>query len=613
MTGYGKLLVLTSAVFAGAAPVHHRRRRDSSIVPAHRLKTLDEGTEEVQSATCFNMQPLSLDDAPFSNETVANFRRNFMANMNWYDTGGIIASPGLVPALAAKGIRGGYRFHWMRDGALSIKSLIDTADLTDKDVRKDVLRTVRGYVRWVAETSAGSDDPKWNMTTRKPYDDSWCKPQTDGRPLRATTMMSIMDSFPGPVPEAWALAKEDLNWISSDPISVNGASCDLWEEDMKEPNLLWNRVVARSALLSGAKVAQAKGDVDGQARYEDAAAKLGDPWADHHIHEERGYFTECPTESSVCTDLPPPSDWERTTCELQLDGGMCSDRVDECQAGSPCYCATTCGYCVDQCVARDKGIDGAVILALIHANSAKTEISRPDSQAVARTIRAYNKAFCKAYPVNNLGLPGILYGRFTKDDYGGGNPWVITTSAVANLLYRASLESSSRIHKQQPLADETVSQWRATFGEDFGSEESGGLPQAFIAAGDSVLRRLRMHVSEDGDHLFEQLLKEDGKQYNAQDLTWSYAETLNAIHQRTLAVASVSAMREHPAEEVADEQGVTSNQNERSAPLHTGDRDQRSDPLYTAPQKAAATKQQKQQKRQKQQNQQKKMQQQQKN
>lgn len=112
---------------------------------------------------------------------------------------------------------------------------------------------------------------------------------------------------------------------------------------------------------------------------------------------------------------------------------------------------------------------------------------------------------------------------------------MLITAALANVLYRAALSAAASL----PSHD-AVDAWRATFGADFG-ESAGGLPVAFAAAGDSVLRRLRMHVvSDDADHLYEQLNRTDGRQYNAKDLTWSYAEMFGALHQRRLALDAIA-------------------------------------------------------------------------
>ncbi len=60
------------------------------------------------------------------------------------------------------------------------------------------------------------------------------------------------------------------------------------------------------------------------------------------------------------------------------------------------------------------------------------------------------------------------------------------------------------------------------------------LANYFAAAGDSVMLRLRKHVIADGGHLAEQIDRNTGVQMSAEDLTWSYAEVLNAMYQRDL-------------------------------------------------------------------------------
>ena len=71
-------------------------------------------------------------------------------------------------------------------------------------------------------------------------------------------------------------------------------------------------------------------------------------------------FTEqdaarCPEDvtGQRCLDVQPPATWSRSTCGLQLAGDECPNRVADCQAGRDCYCARTCGFCVDSGVGRD--------------------------------------------------------------------------------------------------------------------------------------------------------------------------------------------------------------------------------------------------------------------
>jgi len=250
----------------------------------------------------------------------------------------------------------------------------------------------------------------------------------------------------------------------------------------------------RAALLRGAAVAAAHGDSARQALYEEAAQeRVVDPWPGH---------------------------------TLSASGAM-PGALGECPSTEPSQA----------CVEQGKALDSVVFLALVHAGDAATTAVDPVSVTVARTVDAYNEAFCNAYPINNKGLPGIVYGRYLKDAYGSGsrgNPWVLLTAALANVLYRAGRSAAA-----SPPSQPAIDAWRVTFGPDFGTD-GAGLPTAFVAAGDSVLRRLRMHVApEDEDHLYEQIDRTSGHQYNAKDLTWSYAETLAALQQRRQALSAI--------------------------------------------------------------------------
>jgi glucoamylase len=55
---------------------------------------------------------------------------------------------------------------------------------------------------------------------------------------------------------------------------------------------------------------------------------------------------------------------------------------------------------------------------------------------------------------------------------------------------------------------------------------------AATAAGDSVMTRLWTHVKDDGGEIDEQIDRETGTQKSAKNLTWSYANVLNALHVR---------------------------------------------------------------------------------
>jgi glucoamylase len=202
-------------------------------------------------------------------------------------------------------------------------------------------------------------------------------------------------------------------------------------------------------------------------------------------------------------------------------------------------------------------VDGAVILALVHggtlggkhsnSSGVATSAVPPTSVAVAETVAAYNVAFCDAYSINRAdtskGIPGVLYGRYMADQYGGGNPWVLITAALASLFYRAAQFVAST--GSLPSGD-ALQAWRTALA----APTFSGSAVDFVAAGDSVMHRLKLHVglptggapgfmqmSGETGHLYEQLDRNSGFQYNAKDLTWSYAETLDAAARRSAAIA----------------------------------------------------------------------------
>lgn len=144
-------------------------------------------------------------------------------------------------------------------------------------------------------------------------------------------------------------------------------SCDLWEE-VQSTDFFWNRFHHRRALLDGADFAKQMGNTTLSDQYAAAAAKIGSLLDNHY----NGNFI-----------------MEETN--RQKDGAV--------------ICALNTGYAND-------GFYG------------------PTDSKVAGTISAYNDLFSNAYPINGKdtqnGVPGILYGRYDGDVYGGGCPWVVS-------------------------------------------------------------------------------------------------------------------------------------------------------------------------------------------
>jgi glucoamylase len=320
------------------------------------------------------------------------------------------------------------------------------------------------------------------------FTDGWCRPQNDGPGLRAIALMIFANSqgLDSDVVknQLWTndnsvynggAIKHDLDWIVD---GWDSNTCDLWEE-VQSSDFFWNRVTMKKALLDGADFASSMGDSSSASSYLTTAANINATLLSGHWESSDEYVYE-------------------STNRLK---------------------------------------DGAVIVGFNDGFSVKDNLFAPTSFEVAATIKNYNVEFCHEWNINSIDtandLPGVLYGRYPGDTYDGGNPWVLSTSALANLFYRGAIELSTTGSLPSSAAQ---SAWSEVF---YGDGVSDAFPSnvtaasdLFLRAGDGVLLRLRSHVESDGFHLDEQIDRETGVQESAKDLTWSYAETLSAMASR---------------------------------------------------------------------------------
>ena len=74
-------------------------------------------------------------------------------------------------------------------------------------------------------------------------------------------------------------------------------------------------------------------------------------------------------------------------------------------------------------------------------------------------------------------------------------------------------------------------QWMALLKLEAGATASD-LVAAQVSAGDAVMTRMHNHIKADGGKVDEQIDKYTGKQASAENLTWSYANILHALHLR---------------------------------------------------------------------------------
>lgn len=409
-------------------------------------------------------------------------RNYFLANINIEGKGGIVAAPDYdTPG-------GSYYYHWMRDAALTMRCLQETNPGSFSDIET----IVKSYVSWVIHNQNEADpngidirtEPKFMLPNGEVFTSGWCRPQNDGPGLRATTLILAANSLIAQGEEDYVRTylwtgdsnkyhggaiKFDLDYIVD---NYNTNTCDLWEE-IRDPDLFWNRFTMRKAMIVGIDFAKKMGDSATAAIYQNTLATISSTLYSSHYN-----------------------------------GGF-----------------------VQECAARTR--DSAVIVGFNDGYDSSDDLFNPISLEVAKTVASYNTLFCNEYAVNSAdtskGLPGVLYGRYGGDSYAGGNPWVLSTAALASLFYRGA----TYIFQNNKLpGDDALSAWKSAFNVDSLPSTAKELAAVFAAQGDGVLLRLRQHVSANNWHLDEQIDRNTGVQISAEDLTWSYAEVLNAMNHR---------------------------------------------------------------------------------
>jgi len=350
---------------------------------------------------------------------------------------------------------------------------------------KDVLEAYQG---WVAKVQQKNDpngidvrvEPKFTIPDGEPYTGGWCRPQTDGPALRAMAMSK------------------------------------------------WGRI-----LVTNKRDAEARADVwplvkfDMEwvtANWRQSSCDLWEEFTSDDFYWNRMAFVYSLNAAADFAD------------SIGQDGGSWRSVASEiAEAAKPHFN----GEFIYEAHGREK--DGSVIHAIITFG----EFLHPASSSeAAKTVDAFNKAFCWEYPINQQengeGKPGVLIGRYPGDSYAGGNPWQLLTAAHAELHYLVA-EAAVRIVEDEGKDTRNLGEGERQWGEVLGMGHNItalDLAKKSLSAGNAIMTRLWEHVKNDGGRVDEQIDKHTGKQASAEALTWSYANILHALHtQRRVTLA----------------------------------------------------------------------------
>ena len=376
--------------------------------------------------------------------------------------------PGMVVASPSKEAPN-YYFDWVRDTALTMRSLIDYYQFNNDPKIKNMIFTwidAEAY-RQNLPTYSGLGEPKYNIDGSG-FTGPWGRPQNDGPALRAIAMIKfarIMFSegnqdyvlkklYHGVLP-ADSVIKKDLEYVAH---HWEEYSFDLWEEEkgMHFYTLLSQHV----ALQEGAKLADELKDSNAADFYRQESERIARKLKAEFTNERVGILVTS-------------------------------------QKSAPL------GY-------KNSGIDVAPLLALLHTSPYQKLFSLKDS-FILKYVDVLRNTFADIYAVNTKYLDlGVGIGRYPEDRYDGyqtsnlGNPWFLSTLALGEYycLLKDELMKNGKLTKvlAKDLSDMTENQFKRAL---FHSDRKG-------------------HISEQFNH-------ETGIMQGAVDLTWSHNSFMTAM------------------------------------------------------------------------------------
>ena len=417
-----------------------------------------------------------------------------------------------------------YYYHWIRDAALTMNVVFMLYEREDpyQAVCLDALKDYAAFSRGNqlarpphgSQATTGLGEPKFEVDGRT-FDQGWGRPQNDGPALRAITLIRFAElmleegeeDYVGSLYKkelpAKSVIKADLEYVGHHWKDKN---FDLWEETWGHH--FYTRMVQRRALLDGARLADHRDDGDAAKFYRQQATELETAIAEHW-DSGKGYIVATKEAAG-------------------------SDKVSQ--------------------------LDAAVVLAALHARSKEDSFFGPSDDGILATAKRLSDEFRKLYPINGFRAtpeeralqPGI--GRYPEDRYDGykreahteGNPWFLTTAAMAELCYCvaetwADAEQIAVTALNHPFIETAVASSSGpislTAGEKIAKDNArfGRILEGLVEFGDGYLRRVMTHCDQRNGTLSEQFNRRTGFVQGAPNLTWSYGAVLTAFIERARA------------------------------------------------------------------------------
>lgn len=407
-----------------------------------------------------------------------------------------------------------YEYDWVRDSSLTMEVVQQLyAAATEADAKQAYEDQLFAYAmaRAVEQNDpnlqTGLGEPKFYLNNTV-FTGPWGRPQNDGPATAAITLMEFAESYmaaggnqttvlqkiydsttyPNVAPVQKDLLFVARNWTSP--------SFDLWEEQSSDH--FYTKMVQRRALVMGAKFAATVSDNATASTLQEAADAL-----------------------TASLDVF----WDVNRGILLYEyGPVLSNKASY--------------------------LDAAVILALIHGYANDGVYSYTNEQVQSTVVR-FVTSFISTYTLANVTqdssgqVLGVPIGRYPEDIYNGtgtqengGNPWYLTTAAVAQYFWTASAEYSDAgsiavTNTSQSFFDYFAPSANLTTGETYssGSAEFDAVIDSLNGWGDAFMRTAKFYTPADGS-LAEEYNRNTGLPQGCEDLTWSYASIITAAIQR---------------------------------------------------------------------------------
>ncbi|KAF8345397.1 glucoamylase [Amanita rubescens] len=437
----------------------------------------------------------SLVDAYYARESPIA-KAGVLANIGPLGSG---AKPGIVIASPSSS-NPDYLYTWTRDSAITLRALIDQYVLGDTSLKP----TIDDYVNSQAKIQSvpnpsgtidtgGLGEPKFNIDETA-FTGSWGRPQRDGPALRAIALIRYA-KFLLSIGDAayvrntlWPVIQRDLEYVVEN-----------WEEPTFD---LWEEVYSLSFFTTAVQHRSLRDGAD---------------LADHLEQSSESYKAQA----------------ENLLRFLQS------------------YWNSAAGYINANTGGGRSGKDCNTVLASIHTFNPNAGCNattfQPCSDKALSNLKVYVDTFRNMYSINSGISPssGVATGRYPEDSYYNGNPWYLTTLAVAEQLYDAQIVWA----RQGSI---TVTPTSQSFFSIFIPDISIGtydvdsltfinLTSSIRTFADSFVAIVAKYTPETGG-LSEQYSKDTGVQTSAKELTWSYVAVLTSFAARNAIAPSVSGL-----------------------------------------------------------------------